>query len=146
METPLLVSEQICLVHHLASKTVIPTDQVNTIREDGEIFASDYKSLLMDFTRKRKQHAELVRAAALLSMPRTALAGAAFSCRGAVLPGLTLLVSALQGEPLRAWHPRRLCCFTFRGGCGLFISQLLLVKFSILQPKWFCKILPLSAN
>lgn len=128
------LSEQICLVHHLASKTALPIDQVNT-REDGDVFATDYKSLLMDFTRKCKQHAEFVRAAALLS-----------ECLGQLLEELLFhaeepccpgwhLVSALQWEPLGAWCLQRICCFTFRGGCGLFISQLLLLKFYILQPK-----------
>lgn len=67
METP-LVSEQICLVHHLASKTDLQIDQAYTVREDGELFPSDLQSLPMDFTRKCKQRAEFVTAAALLSV------------------------------------------------------------------------------
>lgn len=67
METP-LVSDQICLLHHLANKTDLRREQAYTVREDGEVFASDFLTLLMDFTRKGKQHAEFVTAAALFSV------------------------------------------------------------------------------
>lgn len=38
-----LVSEQICLVHHLANKTDLQIDQPYAIREDGGVFTSTYK-------------------------------------------------------------------------------------------------------
>lgn len=41
MWTP-LVSEQICLVHHLANNTDLLIDQPYIVREDGELVASDF--------------------------------------------------------------------------------------------------------
>lgn len=141
METP-LVGEQICLVYHPANKADLQIDQAYTVREDGEVVASDLQFADRFYRKMQTTCWVCYSSSSVLCIPQTALTGAAFSCREAVLPGLTVCWYQLYSKSLSvpdisgglAVSPFQgdVVCLSVNCFCWsfLFFSQISFEKFS----------------